>query len=152
MRRSPKSVGKLSGPAAGAIGAAAEGRRAGIGDLISIDIGGTSSDIALVKGGQVGVRNEVEIAGYAVRVPMLDVVTLGAGGGSIAEVDTGGSLTVGPESAGADPGPICYGKGGRLTVTDANLYLGRLIPEHFLGGKMRLYTDQRDGYIAGYSL
>lgn len=129
----------LSGPAAGAIGAAAEGHRAGIADLISIDIGGTSSDIALVKDGQVGVRNEVEIAGYAVRVPMLDVVTLGAGGGSIAWRDAAGGLRVGPRSAGAEPGPACYGKGGdEPTVTDASLVLGYVDPAYFAGGTVPL--------------
>jgi N-methylhydantoinase A/oxoprolinase/acetone carboxylase beta subunit len=129
----------LSGPAAGVIGACAEGRRAGIGDLITIDIGGTSSDIALVRGGAVGVRGEVEIAGYAVRVPMLDVVTLGAGGGSIAWRDAAGGLRVGPRSAGAEPGPACYGRGGaEPTVTDASVVLGYVDPAYFAGGTVPL--------------
>jgi N-methylhydantoinase A/oxoprolinase/acetone carboxylase beta subunit len=129
----------LSGPAAGVIGGCAEGRRAGIGDLITIDIGGTSSDIALVRGGAVGVRGEVEIAGYAVRVPMLDVVTLGAGGGSIAWRDAAGGLRVGPRSAGAEPGPACYGLGGaEPTVTDASVVLGYVDPAYFAGGTVPL--------------
>jgi N-methylhydantoinase A/oxoprolinase/acetone carboxylase beta subunit len=129
----------LSGPAAGVIGANAEGRRAGIGDLITIDIGGTSSDIALVRDGTVGVRNEVEISGYAVRVPMLDLVTLGAGGGSIAWLDVAGGLRVGPRSAGAEPGPACYGKGGgEPTVTDASVVLGYIDPAYFAGGTLPL--------------
>jgi N-methylhydantoinase A/oxoprolinase/acetone carboxylase beta subunit len=129
----------LSGPAAGVIGGCAEGRRAGIGDLITIDIGGTSSDIALVRGGAVGVRGEVEIAGYAVRVPMLDVVTLGAGGGSIAWRDAAGGLRVGPRSAGAEPGPACYGRGGaEPTVTDASVVLGYVDPAYFAGGTVPL--------------
>jgi N-methylhydantoinase A/oxoprolinase/acetone carboxylase beta subunit len=129
----------LSGPAAGVIGACAEGKRAGIGDLITIDIGGTSSDIALVRDGSVGVRNEVEIAGYAVRVPMLDVVTLGAGGGSVAWRDAAGGLRVGPRSAGAEPGPACYGHGGEEpAVTDASVVLGYVDPDYFADGTLPL--------------
>jgi N-methylhydantoinase A/oxoprolinase/acetone carboxylase beta subunit len=129
----------LSGPAAGVIGACAEGTRAGIGDLITIDIGGTSSDIALVRSGTVGVRNEVEISGYAVRVPMLDVVTLGAGGGSVAWRDAAGGLRVGPRSAGAEPGPACYGRGGEEpAVTDASVVLGYVDPAYFAGGTLPL--------------
>ena len=129
----------LSGPAAGVIGARAEADRAGLRDLITIDIGGTSSDIALVLGGETPVRGEVEIAGYPVRVPMLDVVTLGAGGGSIAWLDSAGGLRVGPQSAGAEPGPACYPDGGtEPTVTDASLVLGYLDPEFFANGTVPL--------------
>jgi len=91
---------------------------------------------------------ESEIDGYPVKVPMIDIHTVGAGGGSIAYKDEGGALRVGPISAGADPGPICYGKGEQITVTDANLYLGRLIPEHFLGGNMKLVKNRLDSYFS----
>ncbi len=129
----------LSGPAAGVIGAVAEGRRAGLDNLITIDIGGTSSDIALVRDGGVEVRQEVEIDGYRVRVPMLDLVTLGAGGGSVAWLDAAGGLRVGPRSAGAEPGPACYGRGGEEpTVTDASLVLGYVDPAYFAGGSLAL--------------
>ncbi|MGE0700544.1 MAG: hydantoinase/oxoprolinase family protein, partial [Hyphomicrobiaceae bacterium] len=123
----------LSGPAAGAIGGLAAAREAGFESLITIDVGGTSSDIALIDRGRVLVRPETDIAGYQVRVPMLDVTTLGAGGGSIAWIDTGGGLRVGPQSAGADPGPACYGRGGaEATVTDASIMLGLLDPDFFI--------------------
>ncbi len=129
----------LSGPAAGVIGAQEEARRVGIGDLISIDIGGTSSDIALAEGGRVAVRSEATVAGYPIRVPMLDIVTLGAGGGSVAWIDAAGGLRVGPRSAGAEPGPACYGRGGmEPTVTDASVVLGYLDPAYFAGGTLRL--------------
>ena len=129
----------LSGPAAGAIGGQAAGREAGLDNLITIDVGGTSSDIALIDQGRVLVKAETEIAGYQVRVPMLDVTTLGAGGGSLAWIDGGGGLRVGPQSAGADPGPACYGLGGREpTVTDASIVLGLLDPGYFVGGSMKL--------------
>ncbi len=129
----------LSGPAAGVIGAASAGHAAGLKDLITIDVGGTSSDIALIAGGEALVRPETDIAGFQVRVPMLDVTTLGAGGGSIAWIDTGGGLRVGPQSAGADPGPACYANGGTAaTVTDASIVLGYLDPGFFAGGRFRL--------------
>jgi N-methylhydantoinase A/oxoprolinase/acetone carboxylase beta subunit len=129
----------LSGPAAGAIGSAAVGKAEGFEDLITVDVGGTSSDIALVEGGTVHARPETQIAGYAVRVPMLDVTTLGAGGGSIAWIDAGGGLRVGPHSAGSDPGPACYGRGGRLpTVTDASVVLGYLDTSGLAGGAVGL--------------
>jgi len=132
----------LSGPAAGALGGAAVGAEAGVEDLITIDVGGTSSDIALIGKGRVDVRPETHIAGYAVRVPMLDVTTLGAGGGSIAWIDGGGGLRVGPQSAGADPGPACYGRGGQnATVTDAAIVLGYLDPAFFAGGALRLEPE-----------
>lgn len=127
----------LSGPAGGVVGATAVGKRLGRPDLITFDMGGTSTDVALVSG-EPKAGNEGEIAGLPVRVPMLDIHTVGAGGGSIARFDAGGALRVGPESAGAEPGPICYGRGEEPTVTDANLLLGRLRPENFLGGNFRL--------------
>lgn len=139
MNESVRTI--LSGPAGGAVGAHAIGKMAGHDKLITFDMGGTSSDVALIDG-DLPLTLESSIEGYPVKVPMIDIHTVGAGGGSIARLDEGGSLTVGPESAGADPGPICYGKGSEITVTDANLYLGRLIPEHFLGGEMSLKTDR----------
>lgn len=127
----------LSGPAGGVVGASAMGRRSGFEKIISFDMGGTSTDVALVEG-ELRTSNEAEVAGLPVRVPMLDIHTVGAGGGSIARFDAAGALRVGPESAGADPGPICYGRGTEPTVTDANLLLGRLRPERFLGGSFTL--------------
>ncbi len=127
----------LSGPAGGCVGALAVGTQAGFPRCITFDMGGTSTDVSLLDGA-LTMTMEAAIAGYPVKTPMIDIHTVGAGGGSIAGVDAGGSLTVGPESAGADPGPICYGKGESITVTDANLFLGRLAPEHFLGGDMKL--------------
>ena len=124
----------LSGPAAGAVGAAIVARAAGIENAISFDMGGTSTDVALIEGGEVGRAAERTVGGYPVRLPTVDLHTVGAGGGSIAWRDAGGALRVGPESAGAEPGPACYGRGGtRPTVTDANLLLGRL-PETLADG------------------
>ena len=123
----------LSGPAGGVVGAAAMARRSGFERVITFDMGGTSTDVELVEGTP-RAASEGEIAGLPVRVPMLDIHTVGAGGGSLARFDAAGALRVGPESAGADPGPICYGRGTQPTVTDANLLLGRLRPENFLGG------------------
>ncbi|WP_027180023.1 hydantoinase/oxoprolinase family protein [Maridesulfovibrio bastinii] len=137
MKESVRTI--LSGPAGGAVGAEAIGRIAGYNRLITFDMGGTSSDVALIDG-SLPLTLETKIDDYPVKVPMIDIHTVGAGGGSIARIDEGGSLNVGPESAGADPGPVCYGKGREITVTDANLYLGRLIPEYFLGGEMQLDT------------
>ena len=127
----------LSGPAGGVVGAYEVAGRAGFESAIAFDMGGTSTDVSLLHGG-VGFTAETEVAGCPIRVPLIDIHTVGAGGGSIARVDPGGALAVGPESAGADPGPICYGKGDQVTVTDANLFLGRLDPEQFLGGRMAL--------------
>ncbi|MCG6859724.1 MAG: hydantoinase/oxoprolinase family protein [Chromatiaceae bacterium] len=128
----------LSGPAGGLAGAGFVGHLAGREKLLTFDMGGTSTDVALVDGNP-RLTTEGRIAGYPVAVPMVDMHTIGAGGGSIARLDPAGLLLVGPESAGAEPGPACYGKGGDLpTVTDANLVLGRLRPESFLGGRMRL--------------
>jgi N-methylhydantoinase A len=129
----------LSGPAAGVVGAAAVARAAGVPDVITFDMGGTSTDVALVEGGAVSLADEAVVGGVALQLPMLAIHTVGAGGGSIARLDEGGALKVGPESAGADPGPACYGRGGSLpTVTDANLVLGRLSPGGLLGGAMAL--------------
>jgi N-methylhydantoinase A len=127
----------LSGPAGGVVGAYEVGRISGFDRLISFDMGGTSTDVSLVDS-SVALTTESKISGWPIKVPMIDIHTVGAGGGSIARLDAGGALRVGPESAGADPGPICYGKGDKITVTDANLYLGRLLPDFFLGGEMEL--------------
>jgi N-methylhydantoinase A len=130
-REAVKTV--MSGPASGVMAAVATGRRAGIQDLLTYDMGGTSTDVAMIRGGVAPVSNEIEVA-YAmpIHVPMVDVRTVGAGGGSIARVDAGGMLRVGPESAGSVPGPVCYGRGGtRVTISDANLILGRLPRDRF---------------------
>ncbi len=131
----------LSGPAAGVIGAFHVAKLAGFDQIISLDMGGTSTDVALCPGTPIR-RSESEIDGLPLRMRLLDIETVGAGGGSIARLDSGGALRVGPESAGADPGPICYGRGGtQVTVSDANAVLGRLDAEHFLGGQMMLDLD-----------
>jgi N-methylhydantoinase A len=124
----------LSGPAGGVVGAARIAHRAGFADAIAFDMGGTSTDVCLISGGEAERSPERTLAGLPIRLPSVDVHTVGAGGGSIAWLDAGGALRVGPESAGADPGPACYGRGGtRPTVTDANLMLGRL-PETLADG------------------
>jgi N-methylhydantoinase A len=124
----------VSGPAAGVVGAARVAGLAGVENAISLDMGGTSTDVCLISGGAAGRAPEREVAGLPVRLPTVDLQTVGAGGGSIVWRDAGGALRVGPESAGAEPGPACYGRGGvRPTVTDANLLLGRL-PEQIAGG------------------
>ena len=129
----------LSGPAAGVAGAVAAARASGFGDLLTFDMGGTSTDVCLVTGGQVGFTTDYKIGGLPLSIPMYDIVTVGAGGGSVATVDPGGAMRVGPESAGADPGPACYGKGGSaFTVSDANFLSGLLRPGIFLEGRMRL--------------
>ncbi len=129
----------LSGPAAGVIGGAIVGRSSGYRDVITIDVGGTSSDIALVEGGEPVIRAQGTIAGFPVRVPMVDVSAIGAGGGSIAWLDGAGGLRVGPHSAGSEPGPACYGRGGEeATVTDASVVLGWLDPAFFAGGAVAL--------------
>ena len=132
----------LSGPAAGVIGARLIGESTGLGDVISVDVGGTSADVCLIQGGEAAVTTEGRVGDWPVPVPMVDIHTIGAGGGSIARVTADGTLTVGPESAGAVPGPACYGAGGEEpTVTDAHLVLGR-IPSHLLGGEMRLDVER----------
>ena len=124
----------VSGPAGGAVGAALVARRAGFRDAIALDMGGTSTDVCLISGGAAGRATEREVGGLPIRLPTVDLHTVGAGGGSVVWRDSGGALRVGPESSGAFPGPACYGRGGeRPTVTDANLVLGRL-PERLAGG------------------
>src|SRR5438477_9370270 len=139
----------LSGAAGGVVGAAAMARRSGFERVITFDMGGTSTDVALVEGTP-RAASEGEIAGLPVRVPMLDIHTVGAGGGSMARFDPAGALRVGPESAGADPGPICYGRGNEPTVTDANLILGRLQPHRFLGGEFTLNLERTQRLIADW--
>jgi N-methylhydantoinase A len=139
----------LSGPAGGVVGAAAMARRSGCERIISFDMGGTSTDVALVERDIRG-SNQSEIAGLPVGVPMLDIHTVGAGGGSIARFDAAGALRVGPESAGADPGPICYGRGIHPTVTDANLILGRLQPHRFLGGDFTLDLERTRRIVSAW--
>ena len=129
----------LSGPAGGVIGARWAAERSGVQDFVSLDMGGTSNDVAVVRAGQPFLAGEGSIGPYPVRSPMVDVNTIGAGGGSIAWIDAAGGLHVGPRSAGAEPGPACYGRGGdAATVTDASVVLGYLDPERFAGGGMRL--------------
>ncbi len=148
MKESVRTI--LSGPAGGAVGAFELGKMAGYTKLITFDMGGTSTDVSLIDN-RLPLTFESKIADFPVKVPMIDIHTVGAGGGSIAYMDVGGSLRVGPESAGADPGPICYGKGERITVTDANLYLGRLVSEFFLGGNMRLDESRLKKYFSQMS-
>lgn len=129
----------LSGPAAGVIGAARQAARSGYKNLITLDIGGTSTDVCVVSDGQPQLTTEFEIDGLPVRVPVLDINTIGAGGGSIVWIDDGGMLRVGPRSAGADPGPACYGRGGTTpTLTDAHVIRKTVRPEAFLGGRMSI--------------
>jgi N-methylhydantoinase A len=128
----------LSGPAGGVVGARYVAGLAGFKRILTFDMGGTSTDVSLVHE-EIHVTSEAEIAGCPIRVPVIDMHTVGAGGGSLATVDAGGNLRVGPQSAGADPGPVCYGRGGRIpTVTDAHVIVGRLPLDGFLGGQMRL--------------
>src|SRR6185437_4196012 len=128
----------LSGPAAGALAAMWMGRKAGFENLISIDMGGTSADVSLMSNGKLAYSKESTVAGHVIKVPTIDINSVGAGGGSIAWIDPGGALQVGPASAGAFPGPACYGRGGtKPTVTDANIVLGRLNPDFILGGEMK---------------
>ena len=131
----------LSGPAGGVVGAFNVSRLSGCGKVITYDMGGTSTDVSLCDGG-LRFSTETSIDGIPLKIPMIDVTTIGAGGGSIAYMDSGGALKVGPRSAGADPGPACYGKGFEPAVTDANLALGRINPDRFLGGRMKISTDK----------
>jgi N-methylhydantoinase A len=138
----------LSGPAAGAVGAALIAQNAGIDQVLTCDGGGTSTDVAVVVGGEPALTTEGSVGIYPAKIPMVDVVTVGAGGGSVAWVSPEGALKVGPRSAGADPGPLCYGKGGReVTVTDAHLVLGR-IPPHLLGGEVPLDVEAARAGVA----
>jgi N-methylhydantoinase A len=131
----------LSGPAAGVAGAAQLAEAMGVDRFITFDMGGTSTDVSLFDG-RTRIRTLSYPGGYPLRTPVIDIHTVGAGGGSLASMDAGGSLNVGPESAGADPGPACYGRGERPTVTDADLVVGRLLPGNFLGGRMPLYPER----------
>ncbi|PRG03864.1 hydantoinase [Burkholderia multivorans] len=129
----------FSGPAAGVVGAVRQVVRSGYANVITFDMGGTSSDVCLVQDGKPTLASETEIDGLPVRTPVLDIVSVGAGGGSLIWIDDGGMLRVGPESAGAAPGPACYGRGGtQPTITDAHVVLGTVRPEAFLGGQMKL--------------
>ena len=139
----------LSGPSTGVVGAQAIGRLAGFEDLITFDMGGTSTDVALLQGGRCRLAAEATVHGYPIKAPMLDIHTVGAGGGSIAYIDSGGLLKVGPRSAGADPGPACYDKGNEEpAVTDANVVLQTLNPKHLLGGRMKIRRDLAEQAIA----
>ncbi len=138
----------LSGPSTGVVAAEAVGRIAGFSNLITFDMGGTSTDVALLDGGQCRRANEATVHGYPIKAPMLDIHTVGAGGGSIAFIDSGGLLKVGPRSAGADPGPVCYGRGNdEPTVTDANVLLQTLNPKEILGGRMAVRRDLAEAAI-----
>jgi N-methylhydantoinase A len=140
----------LSGPAGGAVGSARMAELADVGDAVGLDMGGTSCDVSLALGGGAAVTGGREIGGRALALPMVDVHTVGAGGGSIAWRDAGGALRVGPESAGAEPGPACYGRGGeRPTVTDANLLLGYLSAESPLAGDVRLDAEAAEKAVDG---
>jgi N-methylhydantoinase A len=145
---SPQEAGQrpictlVSGPAAGVTGAVQVTKAAGFRDIITFDVGGTSTDVCLIENATPLIARERDVAGFPVRFPMIDVHSVGAGGGSIAWIDDGGFLQVGPKSAGADPGPVCYNRGGtEPTVTDANVLLGRLNPAGLLGGRMAIRPD-----------
>ncbi len=132
----------VSGPSAGVVGAAYMGSLCGIRNIITFDMGGTSADISLISEGEPQLSNERLIEGHPARIPMIDIITIGAGGGSIAHIDEGGALKVGPHSAGALPGPACYNRGGTCpTVTDANIFLGKLNQKKILGGRMDVHLD-----------
>jgi N-methylhydantoinase A len=139
----------LSGPAAGVVGAVEIAATAGRPDVVTLDMGGTSADVALIRGGRAAIGFDRQVADFPIRLPMVDIHTVGAGGGSIAWFDRDGLLKVGPQSAGALPGPACYGLGGQEpTVTDANLVLGRLAPRGLLGGRMALDPDAARAALA----
>ena len=154
-----------SGPAAGAVAAASIGSELGYPNVISFDMGGTTAKASLIRDGQPNITKDYSVggaaqsgagafggaSGYPIRTPVVDLVEIGAGGGSIAWVDSGGALRVGPQSSGADPGPVCYGLGGKEpTITDANLILGRLDPNYFAGGEMTLDTEAANNAISKY--
>ena len=139
----------LSGPATGVVGGLEVGRLAGFRDLITFDMGGTSTDVSLIENGRPSLAGEMEVHGYPLKTPSLDIQTVGAGGGSIAHVDRGGLLKVGPRSAGAQPGPVCYGLGNEEpTVTDANVVLQTLNPKHLLGGRMGIDRAGAEAAVA----
>ena len=140
----------LSGLSGGIIGGRFFGELAHHEDLVTLDMGGTSCDVGVVRKGQIAYNTDYQIEwGLPVAAPFVDLTTIGAGGGSIAWIDKGGFLRVGPQSAGADPGPVCYDQGGHdVTVTDANLVLGRLNPNYFLAGKMKLNTARAHQKLA----
>lgn len=139
----------LSGPAAGVVGAIDVSRKAGFPNLITFDMGGTSTDVALINDGEPSMKLDQEVAGHPIRTPMLDINTVGAGGGSIAWIDSGGHMKVGPQSAGAIPGPACYDHGGtEATVTDANVSLGVLSRDALLGGRMPIDPSRSDRAVA----
>jgi len=131
----------LSGPAGGVVGAFELMKEAGYEKIITLDMGGTSTDVCLCED-QILTTNEATIDHQPIPLQMIGIHTVGAGGGSIARIDSGGLLRVGPQSAGADPGPVCYGKGGEITLTDAHLFLGRMDPDYFLGGDLKLYPER----------
>ena len=140
----------LSGPSTGVVAAQAIAEAAGLEDVITFDMGGTSSDVALMARREIALATESVVHGYPIKAPMLDIHTVGAGGGSVASIDTGGLLKVGPESAGADPGPICYGRGAtEPTVTDANIVLQTLNPTHLLDGRMEVRREARGAGAGG---
>ncbi len=136
----------LSGPAGGVIGASYISNMAGYENIITFDMGGTSTDVSLVKGFP-SFSSEIKINELPLKIPSIEIHTVGAGGGSIAYLDEGGALKVGPQSVGADPGPACYGKGDKVAVTDANVVLGRLIPEFFLGGSMKIFPERSEAVL-----
>ncbi|MBR0679264.1 hydantoinase/oxoprolinase family protein [Roseomonas eburnea] len=147
IRRAPAQTA-LSGPAAGVVGARAVAAAAGVGNLITVDIGGTSADICLIAKGEIGLTQTGRVGPWPLPLPMVDMVTIGAGGGSLARIGADGTLTVGPQSAGAEPGPACYGRGGtEATVTDAHMVLGHL-PPSLLGGRMALDPAQAAAAVA----
>lgn len=133
----------MSGPAGGVMGAKFLGNKYGHANVICTDVGGTTFDVGLVVNGEPVISSTTEMNQYTLSLPMIDIVSIGAGGGSIAKVDVGSTLLVGPDSAGARPGPVCYGKGGtEPTVTDADVVLGFIDPDYFLDGKVKLYKDK----------
>jgi N-methylhydantoinase A len=141
--RSNAITALFSGPAAGVVGAIRQAARSGRDNLITFDMGGTSTDVSLVTHGEPAIAAETEIDGLPIRTPVLDIVSVGAGGGSLVWIDDGGMLRVGPRSAGATPGPACYGRGGtEPTVTDAHVVRGTIRPDAFLGGTMPLHADR----------
>lgn len=147
MAREMSARTVLSGPAGGVLTGVLLSQATEHRNIITIDIGGTSSDISLIEGGRPRLTTESQIGGHPIKLPMIDINTIGAGGGSIAWIDSGGALRVGPQSAGADPGPVCYGRGGtEPTATDANAVLGRINPSYLLGGEMEMHLE--DAYRA----